>query len=153
MTRNTRAVSPVFAYVLTLAITTLLIAGLLIAASGYVDEQRESVTENELEVLGQQLSADIAAADRLARTDGATATWVQRDIPRDIVGSTYTVHIRSDGAGPTEYYLELTAADLDVSIEVGIATQTALEITSVGGGSVIVEYDESANMIVVSNAS
>lgn len=152
MTRNTRAVSPVFAYVLTLAITTLLIAGLLIAASGYVEGQRESVAENELEVLGQQLSADISAADRLARTDGATETWVRRDLPSDIVGSTYTVHVRSDGSGPTEYYLELTAADLDVSIEVGIATNTDLELTSVDGGSVIVEYDESADQIVVSNA-
>lgn len=143
--------SPVFAYVLTLGITTLLIAGLLIAASGYVEGQRESVAENELEVLGQQLSADIAATDRLARTDGANETWVRRDVPREVVGSTYTVHIRKDG-GPTEYYLELTSADLDISIVVGIATQTDLELTSVGGGTIVVEYDESANKIVVSNA-
>lgn len=150
---NDRGVSPVFAYVLTLGITTLLIAGLLIAASGYVEGQREAVGENELKVVGQQISADISATDRLARTEGASDASVQRDIPRTVVGSTYTVHVRTDGAGPTHPYLELTMTDPDVSVSVGIALAPGSELveSSVGGGSIVVVYDDATGQLEVRN--
>lgn len=148
-----RGVSPVFAYVLTLGITTLLIAGLLIAASGYVEGQREAVGENELKVIGQQISADIAATDRLSRTEGASEASVERDIPRAVVGSTYTVHVRKDGAGPTYPYLELTMSNPEVSVLVGItlAPSSDLVESSVGGGSIVVVYDDTSGEMEVRN--
>lgn len=148
-----RGVSPVFAYVLTLGITTLLVAGLLFTASGYVEGQRESVGEDELTVIGQQISADIAATDRLSRTDGASDASVQRDIPRTVVGSTYTVYVRKDGAGPTYPYLELTMSDPDVSVLVGIALAPGSELveSSVGGGSIVVVYDDTTGELEVRN--
>lgn len=138
-----RGVSPVFAYVLTLGITTLLIAGLLAAASGYVEGQRESVGENELRVVGQQISADISAVDRLSRTDGASNASVTRDLPRNVVGSTYTIHVRDDADGPTVPYLELSMSNPDVTVQVGVvlAPGTSIVESSVGGGTVVVEYD------------
>lgn len=141
-----RGVSPVFAYVLTLGITTLLIAGLLVAASGYVEGQRESVGENELRVIGQQISADISAVDRLSRTEGAANASVSRDVPRNVVGSTYTVHVRDDGNGPTAPYLELSMSDPDVTVQVGVvlAPGSSIVESSVGGGSIVVEYDGGA---------
>lgn len=140
-----RGVSPVFAYVLTLGISTLLIAGLLVAASGYVEGQRSAVGENELQVIGQQVSADISAADRLSLTDGATDATVQRQIPRSVVGSSYKLHVRDDTEGPTRPYLELTASDPDLSVQVGVALapDSTLVESTVGGGSIVVQYDGS----------
>lgn len=137
-----RGVSPVFAYVLTLGVTTLLIAGLLIAANGYVEGQREAVGENELQVIGQQVSADISAVDRLSRTDSASTASVRREIPRTVVGSTYKVHVRTDGEGPTDPYLEVETSDPNVTVQVGIvlAQQSSLAASTVGGGSIVVEY-------------
>ena len=139
-----RAISPVFGYVLTLGISTLLVSGLLIAATGFVDTQRELTTESELQVVGQQVSADIAAADRLHRTDGATDVVIERDLPESVVGSQYTVFVRSDGNGPTDTYLRLTTVRPNVTVEVGVANETNVADSAVGGGEIEISYDGSA---------
>lgn len=150
--RTDRGVSPVFSYALTLGITTLLVAGLLMAAGGYVDSQRQLTTENELSVIGNQLSADMAAADRLHRTDGAEEVAITRDIPRRVVGTGYRVHLRDDGEGPTDYYLELVAASQDISVTVGIALApgTTVDGGTVDGGRVVVTVENGD--LVIHNA-
>lgn len=148
-----RAVSPVFAYTLTLGVTALLITGLLISSGGYVEEQRERTIENQLYVVGHQLSADVAAADRLVRSDDQSSVRITREVPKSIVGSTYTIHVRADPlASDSEYYLELNSTDHDVSARVAVASLTDVEESSVGGGEVVVEYDESSGTLEVSNA-
>ena len=139
-----RAVSPVFGYVLTLGISTLLVSGLLIAATGFVDTQRERTTESALQVVGQQVSADIAAADRLHRTDGATDVVIERGLPESVVGSQYTVFVWSDGNGPTDAYLRLTTVRPNVTVEVGVANETNVANSAVGGGEIEISYDGNA---------
>ncbi|WP_336136840.1 DUF7266 family protein [Natronomonas amylolytica] len=140
-----RGVSPVFGYALTLSISTLLIAGLLMAASGYVDTQRERTSENELTVVGQQISADIAAADRLNRTDGANpdSLRITRTVPNRIVGSSYRIHLLNDTEGPTQPYLELRTADPEVTVTVGVAVapSTTVAESSADGGRIAVEIE------------
>ena len=146
-----RGVSPVVAYVLTLGISSLLIAGLVIAAGGYVETQREATSRSELRVLGQQVSADIAAADRLTRTEGATEISISRTLPERVVGSQYSLSVRTGPNGPTDPYLELTTVRPDVTVEVGVATETAVGETRIGGGEMVVEYDGSVDELVVTN--
>lgn len=148
MTSTDRAVSPVFAYTLTLGVTALLITGLIMAAGGYVDTQRERTIENQLQVIGQQVSADVAAADRLARTGGTQDVIVARSLPGSVVGSTYTVQVRQDGPPPTEYYLVLESTDHDVRVTVGIATVTTVEASSFGGGDIEIVYNADGNLEV-----
>jgi FlaG/FlaF family flagellin (archaellin) len=142
-----RAVSPVFGYVLTLGITAILIVGLLTATSGYVDNERKQVGESELQVLGQQLSQDIASADRLSRTDGAVDASVSRNMQSRVVGSTYQVHVQSGTNGPTDPYLELTATELDTTVTVGLTAKRPVQETTISGGDIVVEYDGTALVI------
>lgn len=138
-----RAVSPVFGYVLTLSVATLLVGGLLISAGGFVDDQRRNTAESELRVVGQQVSADISAADRLARTDGAEDISVGRTLPQAVVGSPYTIEVVDDGEGPTSPYLRLSASRPEVSVMVGIANRTDVAVgSSAGGGEIVVEVDD-----------
>ena len=143
-----RGVSPVFGYVLTLGISTLLVSGLLIAASGFVDTQREQTTESELQVIGQQVSADVAAADRLHRTDGATDVVIERDLPDSVVGSQYTVFVRSDNEGPTNTYLRLRTVRPEVTVEVGIASETTVVDSAAGGGEIEIRVTGAGNLEV-----
>ena len=143
-----RGVSPVFGYVLTLGISTLLVSGLIIAAGGFVDNQRELTSRSELRVIGQQVSGDIAAADRLVRSGGGTRTNITRQIPERTVGSQYTVAVRT-GGGPTPAYLELRAVRPEVTVEVGIANETVVAGSEVGGGEIVVRYDRSAGHLEV----
>jgi hypothetical protein len=108
------------------------------------------VAESELQVLGQQLSQDIAAADRISRTEGAVSAVVRREMQPRVVGSTYRITVHNGTGGPTDPYLELTAAELDVTVLVGLTTKTAVEETTVGGGALVVEYD--GGKLVVGNA-
>lgn len=149
-----RGVSPVFGYALTLSVSTLLIAGLLMAAGGYVDTQREQTSENELEVIGHQIAADIAAADRLNRTDGADPDelTITRTVPQRVVGSSYRIHIRTDSNGPTDPYLELITSNPEVTVTVGLAVAPSTDVTesSADGGRIAIEVDSGA--LVIRNA-
>ena len=146
-----RAVSPVFGYVLTLSVATLLVGGLLISAGGFIDDQRRNTAESELQVIGQQISADIAAADRLARTDGAEDIRVGRTIPQAVVGSHYSVEVVENG-GPTSPYLELSTSRPDVTVAVGIASRTTVSTGGTAdGGRIVVVYNATSSEVVLRN--
>jgi len=147
-----RAVSPVVGYVLTLGITALLVSGLIIATGGFVDDQRERTTRSELRVLGQQVSSDIAAVDRLNRTGGAEEVVLERDLPDQVVSSEYTIRIEDGTGGPTDPYIELSTAQPAVTVQVGIASETDIVTSALGGGEIEVRYRKSSDDIRVDNA-
>lgn len=149
-----RAISPVFGYALTLGIGTILIVGLVMAAGGHVETQRDQVMQNELEVIGGHVAADIAAADRVNRTHGTTEIAISRNLQSRVVGSPYRIDVRTDGDGPTDPYLELNArqGNLNVTVQVGVASQSPVRESSVDGGSIEVVYDEQDSELVVRNA-
>lgn len=138
-----RGVSPVFGYALTLSIATLLVGGLLISAGTFVDDQREYTAESELKVIGQQVSADIAAADRLSRTESAETIVVRRSLPSRVTGSHYTIRVR-DGGGPTSPYLELSTSHPEVTVVVGLGVKRPVQVgATADGGTIEVTYDGS----------
>lgn len=149
---DVRAVSPVAAYVLTLGITAVLIGGLFIAGGTFIDDQRQTTAESELQVLGQQVSADIAAADRLTRTDGETDVTIRRSLPDRVVGANYRISVRHDVEGPTNPYLVVIAEDLDVEVKIGLTSETSVTESTAHSGDVLIEYDESEGGLVIRNA-
>lgn len=142
-TRNDRGVSTTLSYALTLSITTLLITGLLVGIGGYLDDQRERTVRSELGVIGQQIAADIQAADRFAQS-GDTSFTIRRDLPNDVVGRSYRVAVVVDDPGndpPLDTYLRLTASDPDVVVEVDMVLRTNIAESSFTGGRLSVTYD------------
>lgn len=147
-----RGVSPVVSYVMTLGVTVILVGGLIIGAGSFVEGERQRTAESELQVLGQQTSANLAAADRLYRTEGASGVAVRRTLPRDVVGSGYRIEVRHDDDGPTVPYLELTAFNVDVSVTVGVTNQTAVANSTVGGGELVFTFDDDVDKLVIRDA-
>ncbi|MFC4356875.1 hypothetical protein ACFO0N_02805 [Halobium salinum] len=146
-----RAVSTPLGYVLTLAITTVLISGLLIAMGGFVDGQRERVVRSELEVLGEQVAADVSAADRLV-VAGGTDTDVRASfrLPERVGGSAYTVELTDSDAGDDAATVTLHSADPEVTVEVTFRTRTDVQVGApVQGGNLVVEYDETDSHLEV----
>ncbi|WP_254832164.1 DUF7266 family protein [Haloglomus salinum] len=134
-----RAVSTTVGYALSLGISALLISGLLIAGGGFLQDQRVTSTRSELTVIGHQIAADIASADRLVGTD-ASNIRVQRNLPDRVTGSAYTVAVVTSG----ETHLRLTSAEPEVTVRVDVEAQFApggLEQTSVDGGDIEVVYN------------
>lgn len=140
-----RGVSTALGYVLALGISALLITGLITAGGGAVSSSREEVTRTQLSVIGYQLADDIDTADRLVQSSGTGVTLeVTSDLPRGTVGSTYQIRVETS---PDK--LVLTAAEVDVTVEVGLTTTTSLQATTVSGGSVRIEY--SGSDLVIEN--
>lgn len=136
---DTRAVSTTLGYALTLSITMLLITGLILAGGTYVEDQREQVIRSELQVIGEQVSSDLAAVDRLAQTSQTDRVVIARQIPDAIAGTTYTIEVVD--AGTTNAHLELTTATPDVTVNVDLKLITTIAPGSVGGGDVEIVYD------------
>ncbi len=145
-----RAVSTTLGYVLMLSVASLLVVGLLTAGGGFVADQRETVIRTELEVIGQQLASDIAAADRMVEAEDGdpSAVRIVQQRPSDVSGSTYDVTLVDD-ADP---HLELRSANPEVSVTVQLTSTTAVSESTVGGGTVAVVYDPSADHLVIENA-
>lgn len=150
--RDDRAVSTTIGYAITLGIASILITGLLIAGGGFLQDQREQTTRTELEVIGEQISADIASADRLSAS-GVDSVNISRDLPERVTGSAYTVELHNESGTPRRTYLELTAADPRLTVRVDVATHEAgLRNATVDGGAIEVSYDAGSDELVLQNA-
>ena len=149
MTDSERSVSTTLAYVLMFAVATVLVGGLLIAGGNFVQDQRSQVIRTELGVVGQQIAADVASADRLvAASDGTPTVTVGRQRPTRVAGSGYRVQL----VATSDPYLILTSTRPEVSITVSLSNRTALRNSTAWGGDIRVVYNQTADKLVISNA-
>ena len=137
-----RGVSVALNYVLSLAITTLLISGLLFATGDVVGDRRESIVRGEMQVVGERISAGLAMADRLART-GATEVSVEVAAPRRIGGEPYSIAL---DAADRAVVLETT--DESTSVRVPVRNGTALASSTANGGPIEVVLDAGGELEV-----
>lgn len=139
-----RGLSVAVNYVIGLAITTLLITGLLYTASDIVEDRRDSVTRSELRVVGEQVTADLMTADRLART-GATTVVVDVSGPDTVAGSDYTVSLNA-----TTEEVVLETVDPAVTIRVPFGNRTPIAASTTNGGDVEIILNGAGELEVVS---
>lgn len=151
-----RAVSTTLSYTLTLSIATLLVTGLLIAGSEYVTDRREEVIRDELTVVGEQVAADLARADRLVVAgkegngdagDDTISVRLDQTFPERVSGSTYQISL-----APATDEVVLTATDPAVTVTVSVTTETGVADSTVDGGTVRIEYDSSDDELEVTDA-
>lgn len=129
-----RGISTTLGYALSLTVATLLVGGLLIAGGGFVEDQRERTVRSELRVIGQQVSTDVGATDRLASTaETGDVVVVSRDLPAEVTGVRYTIAVETD---ESDEYLTLSTDSPDVSVRVNLAAETPVAGTEVSGGDV-----------------
>jgi len=143
-----RGVSTALGYVLNLGVATLLVTILLLSAGTLVEDQRDRAAETELDVVGERVVADLAAADRLARTNDPTTVRVEADIPARVAGSYYTVRVNESGNGD----VVLDADQPDVRVVVPFDTTTEVAPSTVDGGDLAVVYDPGNDTLVVTDA-
>ena len=149
MSDDQRAVSITLNYVLAIAISAVLVTGLLIAGGNFVGDQQESVVRNELSVVGQRLAADLERVDRMvAAGDDVDAARINRSLPTAAVGERYDIEL--DASAEPE--LVLTADGADVSVSVTVSNRTPLADSSVRSGSVAVVYDQPSGVIALNES-
>ena len=142
--RRDRGQSVSITYTLSLIIVTVLISGLFISMSGFLDSERERVTRSELTVLGNRIAADISTADRLARTTDDGEVEVRTTIPESVAGSEYDVEISSTQFGTTSFYdvtVTLQEPETQVTRTVRVRTDFEVVTSRLNGGPYVVHFD------------
>lgn len=150
--RRDRGQSVSINYTLSLIIITVMMAGLFISMSSFLDDERERVTRSELSVLGNRITADIATADRLASATDDSSVEVRTTIPPSVAGVDYEVDITSTQYRSTSYWnVTVTLRGPSVGVEKTVKVRTAHEVvdSSLNGGPYIVRYRGNADEIEV----
>jgi hypothetical protein len=144
-----RGASTTLGYVLSLAVATVVVVGLLAGAGGFVGDQRDRAVRTEFEVLGERVASDVTAVDRLARSGDDVNASVESELPRTVAGTQYEVRVTGGASGAT---ILLHADQPDVTVRVPVANETPIAPTNVTGGRLRVAYNESSGEVVVSGA-
>ena len=158
-----RGMSIALTHVLTIGITTILIAMLLMAGSTMLDSETERSTETALETVGERLAGDIDNVDRMASSDVVSDASLISQQPRTVTNTGYTVTVlspddcedRAPLLNDTNHCLELDASSTDVTVHVPLKTSDGRDIEgSVQGGSIEIEYvdDGSGGQIELTEA-
>ncbi|ELZ85769.1 PKD domain containing protein [Haloferax elongans ATCC BAA-1513] len=118
--RDDRAVSTTVTHVLAIAIVTVLLSGLVVSASGALQEEQERATRQELNTVGNRIAAGIASLDSVSETGGTVSLELR--LSRKIGGESYTVSLQ-DGSACSE---EALGADSCLSLRTASGEETIL---------------------------
>lgn len=142
MLTDTRAVSTVVGYAITLGIVTLLVTGLLVAGGTFVEDQRQGAIRGEMEVFSQQVSSQLVGVDRLAVASGSgTTARLSRQLPDEVTGRTYLVEVSDEASGPSLVSITLRSQSPEVSVTASVWLRTDVTDTTLAGGPILVTYD------------
>lgn len=140
-----RAVSTTVNYVLGLSIAFALVTGLFMAGGDFVQNQREDSIRVELEVLGEQVAADLMMADRLAETTTDNETVrVRRTLPPRVGGSSYSVSVE----GGEDPYVVMQSSQPEITVEAEFTNETNVEMTEVNSRHLIVNYTAESTLAI-----
>ena len=138
-----RAVSVTVGYVLTLAISALLLSGLFVAGGSFVETQRERAAHGELTVVGERIAADIGTVDRVASSASSPGNLtVDRTLtlPDRAAGTVYRIRVSAGDTGGT-VALESDRTDATVEVPFRTSEGVAVENATVSGGDLRIRWD------------
>ncbi|MGQ3412397.1 DUF7266 family protein [Natrinema sp. LN54] len=138
-----RAVSITLTHVLTIGITTVLIAMLLTASGTMLESETERSADASLETIGERIANEIGNVDQIANgTDDSVTLTTEH--PRTVASSRYTIELRTDCDEPLLDEVDcvtLTAEDTDAVAHVPIKTDETISETSATGGTIEIVYE------------
>lgn len=123
-----RGLSVAVNYVLSLAVATMLLSGLLIPVGDVVGDRQDAAARSELEVVGERVAAGLDSVDRLSQA-GATTAVVRVELPPRVAGTDYRVRLNASGER-----LELETVDDDILVTVALTNETSLRSSVANGG-------------------
>ncbi|MHC3378058.1 DUF7266 family protein [Haloarcula sp. H-GB5] len=143
---DSRGVSPAVTQALTIGITSLLVTGLLIGGSQMVDSQRDRVTEEALENVGDGIARDLIRLDAFDTASLNSTVSFRATYPERIADQSYNVEVSPDMSRTRVY---VNATGLNRYAVVRFANETNVCPSVVSSGPLAVSYNASANCMEV----
>ncbi|RLM89451.1 hypothetical protein [Haloarcula sp. Atlit-7R] len=143
---DTRGVSPAVTQALTIGITSLLVTGLLIGGSQMVESQRERVTEEALENIGDGIARDLIRLDAFDTETLNSSVSFRATYPERIADQSYNVEVTGD---PSRTRVYVNASGLNRYAVVRFENETSVCSSVVSSGPLAVSYNATANCMEV----
>jgi hypothetical protein len=135
-----RGAATALSHVLVIGITAVLLSGLLVGLSTFVDGQQEASTREQLETIGSRVADQLARVDSLGARGQAS---IHAEFPDRVNQNRYTLDVvppdDCDGTFVPEDVpacLELEAPDPGVTVYVPLDNRTAVSVSDPDSGSV-----------------
>ena len=133
---NNRAVSVAVTHALTVAISTVLVSGLIIGAGTLLESQEQDISEDQIEEIGSDAVSYITTFDRMNTTGDDVTMTAAPDYPDRIVGSYQYELVLSERGGPSEIDVIIRVEELDRSATFPVDLQNTEIDTAAGEDSV-----------------
>jgi len=145
---DTRGASIPLTHALSLGITALLIAGLLLGSGQLLDRQEERVTQKGLADIGEGITNEIDRVDRLAGTGPETNVTTRVTYPSRISGEGYDIALLDRANGGVVYTNASTQSHrVDIALGHDVCSR------SINGGPVEIVYDSTDDCITLEPTS
>lgn len=147
-----RGVSITLNYVIVLGLSSILVTGLIVAGGTFVEQQRNSVAEGELNVIGTHIAGNVQQVDRYVEAGNGTETaYINQTFQPDVSGAPYRIRLVEPDSStePAQLHLDVQGANVDVKINVSV--RTAVIESQADGGTIAVVYDDDAGGIRITN--
>jgi len=138
MRGDTRAISPAVTQALTIGISTILITGLLVGGSTFVDAKQDSTVRQGLQDVGSGVASDLVRLDQFSRTSDRSTISFTSDYPDRVGSEGYEIRLVPD-SGVTKIYVNSTSSELWTVVR--FANTQDVCASSVSGGQIAVVYD------------
>ncbi|MFC4543711.1 hypothetical protein ACFO5R_17430 [Halosolutus amylolyticus] len=145
-----RGMSIAVTHVLTIGITTILIALLVTSSAAMLDTETDRSADRSLEAIGERLAGEIANVDAIANESDENVT-LTTEHPRTVAGSSYRVELLTAGSGvcgeaplltDETDCLRLTASSADVEVYVPLKVDVDVDHeSSASGGLIEIRYE------------
>lgn len=144
--RTDRGVSIAITHVLTIAITTILISGLLISAGALLEGERDRSADRSLETIGERLAGELSKVDSMAAADDADVSMTVSH-PARAASERYTVTLRPDCGddaplledGTSCLHLTTQSGNVDVYVPVTVDVDDESEVH---GGAINIVHED-----------
>ena len=157
-----RGVAVAVTHVLTIGITTILIAMLMMSGSTLLETETERSADRSLETIGERIAGEIGNVDQIAADDGTDSVTLTVDHPRTVSNSGYTVRLLEDCGSDSDSplieasgvdCLELETHNHDVTVYVPVTVDASNLEGSATGGTIEISYDEPDDKITIEGAN
>jgi len=124
---DSRAVSIAITHALTIAITTVLISGLLISSGELLESQQQRVGEEQFDDIGADMISLINSLDRLNATGENVTASVTPSYPERVAGHSWKVELSGGGQNRfgTTHALNISSDSFDRTIQYPLSTNNA----------------------------
>jgi hypothetical protein len=147
---DTRGASVALTHSLTLGITALLIASLLIGAGGLLERQQERVATQGLQNVAESTASDLKSVDRLASRSRGSEVVSVTSMPTHIAGENYDVALVNRGGNRSVLYANMTTPDVVAPVE--FRNDSRICERTITSGPLRVVYDPDADCLTIESS-